>query len=65
MIDISIFDAGSIVVLSGSTAAGQEWLEAHLPDDTARWGRVGYVIERRYVQDILDGAMADGLLVGE
>lgn len=61
--DITVFNAGSVVVLSGATIEGQQWLCEHLPDDTMRWGVNGWVVEPRYVQDILDGAVADGLAV--
>lgn len=60
--DITVFNAGSIIILSGATPAGRDWLAEHMPADCQRWG-TGYAVEPRYVQDILDGAMADGLVV--
>lgn len=61
--DITVFNAGSVVILSGATIEGQQWLSDHLPEDSQRWGVNGWVVEPRYVQDILDGATADGLVV--
>lgn len=61
--DITVFNAGSIIILSGATQRGKEWLEDNLPEDTMRWGINGWVIEPRYVQDILVGAIEDGLNV--
>lgn len=58
--DIAVFNARSLVILSGATDAGKRWLHEHLPADAQRWG-TGYVVEPRYVQDILNGAAADGL----
>lgn len=62
MHDISVFNAGSVVILSGATDAGKAWLEEKIPHAT-RWGVGGYVVEPRYVQGILDGAEADGLQI--
>jgi hypothetical protein len=59
-----VSDHGSIVILTGLTVTGREWLSAHLPDDAQTWGIHGYVVEPRYVNDIMDGAAADGLEVG-
>lgn len=63
MIDIAIMNAGSIVVLSGTTVKGQEWLSEHMPEDCQRWGMNGYVVEPRYLHDIVIGITDDGLEV--
>lgn len=63
MHDIDRFDAGSIVVLSGVTVKGQEWLREHMPEDCQRWGVNGYVVEPRYLHDIIIGASDDGVEV--
>lgn len=60
--DIQVRDEGSICLLSGESDDGQRWLEESLDPDAQRWGR-GYVVEPRYVGDIVRGARDDGLLV--
>jgi hypothetical protein len=61
--DIRINNHGSIVILTGVSDAGIDWLEASLDPDAQRWGVNGWVVEPRYVDDILDGAHDDGLEV--
>jgi hypothetical protein len=61
--DIAVFNAGSVVILSGVTFEGQQWLSEHLPEDSMRWGVNGWMVEPRYVADILDGARNDGLRI--
>lgn len=62
MHDIARFDAGSVVILTGATQAGKDWLTENLPADCIRWGQ-GYVVEPRYLHDIIIGATDDGLEV--
>lgn len=64
MNDILVVNRGSIFIIAGITADGIEWLQAHLPEDAQRWGERGYVVEHRYISDIVDGARADGMVVG-
>lgn len=58
--DFHVNNCGSIVILNATTVAGIEWAQGHLPEDALRWGN-GYVIEPRYLGDILDGILEDGL----
>jgi hypothetical protein len=60
-IDIRFTDHGSLVVAVGVSVKGEEWLAAHLDPNGQRWGKNGFVIEPRYVQDIVYGAQDDGL----
>lgn len=62
--DIEAKDEGSIIVLYGETERGTAWLLEHLPEDCLRWAR-GFVVERRFVDEILAGAQGDGLQVME
>ena len=51
---------GSIVLLSGLTAAGKAWIAENIGDDALTFcGKVA--IEPRYVDDIERGAASDGL----
>ena len=56
---VTLLDCGTICVLTPLTGAAMEWCNDHLPDDTLRWGSNGYVIEPRYLRDILFGMNAD------
>lgn len=60
--DILAEPQGNIVLVSGGTDAGWEWLADNLQDGGLDWcGR--YVVEHRYVVPILQGADLAGLLV--
>lgn len=63
MTDFHIIDHGSIAVLSPLSVDAKDWCDEHLPEDAQRWGG-GYVVEPRYLGDIVDGACADGLTFG-
>jgi hypothetical protein len=62
MTDIIIQNHGSVCILNHFTDAGAAWCDEHLPEDALTWGD-GIVIEPRYVGDIVDGIVADGLEV--
>lgn len=61
--DIRITNHGSIVILHAISEAAREWLDENLAGDVQTWGPTGYVVEPRYVDPIIDGAIADGLEV--
>lgn len=54
---------GSIFLLWSRTSAGDAWVKENLPSDAQTFGGA-IVVEHRYIQDIVDGARADGLTVG-
>lgn len=63
MTDIRVENHGSIMLLVAETYDAHEWLVAHVPAD-AMWARNdALVVEPRYVEDIVRGAIADGLEV--
>lgn len=62
MADIRVHDHGSIVIITGASVAGIEWLEEHIDPDAQRWGN-GFVAEPRYVAPIIEDAIGDGLEV--
>ena len=55
---------GSIFLLVAVTTAGEEWIAEHIPEDAMTYGKA-IVVEHRYIADIVDGAIADGLAVGD
>ena len=60
--DVIVADHFSIVLVKPQTDAAREWMQENLPDETMYWAG-GAVVEPRYVDSILDGMMADGLVV--
>ncbi len=62
--DFSIRDEGSIVLLTPLSSSAHEFVEQRIGSDNGfqpYWPTV--VIERRYAQDILEGAIAEGMVV--
>lgn len=62
MPDFTLYNHGSLVVLTPTSAVGYDWAREHIAHDANRWGD-GYAVEPRYVADILDGIKEDGLEV--
>lgn len=60
--DFDVIDSGSIVLLRPNTAAASAWCDEHLPED-ATWFGGSVAVEPRYISDIVDGAISDGLTV--
>lgn len=63
MRDLIVRVEGSICLLVAVTPAGEEWIAEHIPADAMKWGKA-IVVEPRFVQDIAEGAISDGLTVG-
>jgi hypothetical protein len=62
MPDLSVQNHGSIFLLRGETEEGRDWISDHIPSDAQSWGGA-IVVEHRYIDDIVAGAMNDGLEV--
>lgn len=62
-IDVYAQNEGTIFLVFGKTEAGQEWLAHHLDPESMKWGGA-YVVEHRFVHDILAGALEAGLKIG-
>jgi hypothetical protein len=61
-IDFEISGGGTVYLLHPLTRAARAWVAEHLPDDATRWcGAI--VVEPRYIGPIVQGAIADGLVV--
>jgi hypothetical protein len=60
--DFDVQNEGSIFILWPTNEKGLNWCYEHLPEDAPRWGLNGYVIEHRYIADIVAGAERDGLV---
>ena len=62
MADIEIVDGGSVVLLQPVSDAGREWIDEHIGKDNGFQPYYPAITcEQRYVQDILDGMLGDGL----
>jgi hypothetical protein len=62
--DLMVRNEGSIFLLSAQTPQGQEWIEQNIDmEEVMTWGDA-VVVEHRFIDDIIKGAEADGLLVG-
>lgn len=62
MSDLIVNNHGSIFLLSPVTEAGEAWIDEHIPQDAMTWGGA-VVVEHRYIEAIVAGALADGLEV--
>jgi hypothetical protein len=53
----------TIYLLTPITPDAEAWIEEHLPDDAQHFGP-SIVVEHRYIDDIVAGMQADGLILG-
>jgi len=63
--DFTVQNEGSIVLLKPHTPEASSWAKEHLPDDCPTWGVHAFVIEHRFIEDIVTGAREAGLTVGD
>jgi len=61
--DFILINQGTISTLTPVTEGAKDWIDEHIPDDAQWFGR-SLVIEWRYVEDIYNGILGDGLTVG-
>ncbi len=59
--DFLLVNHRSVSILTPLNCEAQRWVDEHLPSDALTWGRNGVVIEPRYVSDIVEGILGDGL----
>lgn len=59
--DIFVNNHGSILIFVPASEAGADWIEEHIGYAMSWAG--GRVVEPRYAQSIIDGAINDGLEV--
>ena len=62
--DFVVENHGSIFLLQPLTPVANFWISEHLPEDRMTFGSA-VVVEPRYIADIVRGAQADGLAVGQ
>jgi len=57
--ELHIKDEGSIFLLDAGNEEAAVWLADHIDPEAMRWG-TAYVVEHRYVDDIVQGFESDG-----
>lgn len=62
MPDFTVENHGSLFTFRPNTAAASAWCEDHIPED-ANWWAGAVAVEPRFIEAIVDGASADGLVV--
>jgi hypothetical protein len=60
--DFFVENHGSIFLLRPVTPSASVWISDHIPDDAQMFGEA-IVVEHRYIADIVEGIMRDGLAV--
>ena len=60
--DIAVTGGGTVYLVDWLTAKGKAWIAENLPEDAQRYGE-SVVVEHRYIHDIMQGMVADGLRV--
>lgn len=60
--DFTVENHGSIVLLRPHSDAAREWAKEHLPHDVMTFGHA-FVVEPRYLDDLVAGIQNDGLVV--
>lgn len=63
VVDLKVRNEGTIYLLTPCTDAGRDWVKEHIPEDAIRWSKESVVIEHRFIEDIVNGAINDGLEV--
>lgn len=63
MVDLQVQNHGSIFILQAISNEGKQWVAEHIPADAQTWGVDGIVVEHRYIEAIVAGAINDGLEV--
>jgi hypothetical protein len=63
-VDLHVVDQGTIFLLEIITEAGAHWVAENIDASEGVWTlRNSIVVEHRYIHDIVEGAIADGLKV--
>jgi hypothetical protein len=62
MSDFLVANHGSIFTLTPLTEPASVWIDEHIGDGAQCWG-AGIVVEHRYIGDIVEGIVNDGLEV--
>lgn len=61
MSDLSFTNHGTVAMCVVHTPAAEAWVAEHVPTEPWQWMGTAFAVEPRYVQNLIDGATADGL----
>lgn len=61
--DLTFSGSGSVYLLHAHTVAGQEWIDQNVCAEPYQYIGYAIAVEWRYVDDIANGAINDGLTV--
>jgi len=61
-IDFRVTNHGSVVLITPLTDQGTSWLNENVQTESWQWFGNSLSCEPRYVEDLLNGAINDGLL---
>jgi hypothetical protein len=59
--DVNVANHGSIVIVMALTPKAEDWVTRYVPDRMMWAG--GFVVEPRYLPDLLHGMQEDGLTI--
>ncbi len=61
--DIIIRDEGSVFLVKPVSDAGRQWIDTNLQTEPWQWLGEALGVEHRFITDIIDGMLGDGLIV--
>jgi hypothetical protein len=62
MPDLKVQNEGSLFLLQPYTREGRDWINENVSDEAMFYG-TALVVEHRYIEDIVEGAISEGLEV--
>lgn len=63
MFDFSVYDGGSVCLLTPHSDAAQQWVAENVEGDRIRFDESPVCVERRYIEDICVGILFDELTI--
>lgn len=61
--DVDVNDTGSIVMLTGRTEVGREWLKESVQSEPWQWMGPSLCVDHRFADDLIAVMQSDGLTV--
>ena len=64
MVDVSVRDEGSVVIVTPQTDAAKAWAEENVSIEGWQWAGGGFAVDPRMLDNLLAGMEEDGLEIG-
>jgi len=64
MVDVSVRDEGSVVIVTPQTDAAKAWVEENVSLEGWQWFGGGFAVEHPRLDNLLAGMEEDGLEIG-